>query len=193
MHQLIVKQTGCLLFVQVAPKCLPFAQDTKKQRYLSRKATMGIFGLYERSHIKRYWINQMLYWLHVCICLRLLVWNAGRSHVKKYHLQKKWGEGGCCSPTFLSGGGRPLCPSPSAAYIIYSLEAVCVWTESIFCCTCNSVTIFAKKTLSSHHIQTLSIKLLDSLRWLETVFHFPFQLNFMKGLLICSKINATCW
>ena len=25
------------------------------------------------------------------------------------------------------------------------------------------------------------------LRWFETVFHFPFQLNFMKGLLICSK------
>ena len=51
--QLIVKQTGCLPFVQVAPKCLPFAQDTTKQRYLSRKATMGIFGLYERSPIKR--------------------------------------------------------------------------------------------------------------------------------------------
>ena len=26
-----------------------------------------------------------------------------------------------------------------------------------------------------------------SLRWFETVFHFPFQLNFMKGLLVCSK------
>ena len=25
------------------------------------------------------------------------------------------------------------------------------------------------------------------LRWFETVFHFPFQLNFMKGLLICSR------
>ena len=25
------------------------------------------------------------------------------------------------------------------------------------------------------------------LRWLETVFHFPFQLNCMKGLLVCSK------
>ena len=25
------------------------------------------------------------------------------------------------------------------------------------------------------------------LRWFETVFYFPFQLNFMKGLLICSK------
>ena len=54
VRQLIEKQTGCLSFVQVAPKCLPFAQDTTKQRYLSRKATMGIFGLYERSHIKRY-------------------------------------------------------------------------------------------------------------------------------------------
>ena len=26
-----------------------------------------------------------------------------------------------------------------------------------------------------------------SLRWFETVFYFPLQLNFMKGLLICSK------
>ena len=25
------------------------------------------------------------------------------------------------------------------------------------------------------------------LRWFETVFHFPFHLNFMKGLLVCSK------
>ena len=29
--------------------------------------------------------------------------------------------------------------------------------------------------------------LVASLRWFETVFHFPFQLNFMKGLLVCSK------
>ena len=54
VRQIIVKQTGCLPFEQVAPKRLPFAQDTTKQRYLSRKATMGIFELYERSHIKRY-------------------------------------------------------------------------------------------------------------------------------------------
>ena len=26
-----------------------------------------------------------------------------------------------------------------------------------------------------------------TLRWFETVFHFPFQLNFMKGLLVSSK------
>ena len=26
-----------------------------------------------------------------------------------------------------------------------------------------------------------------SLRWFETVFHFPFQLNFMKGLFVCSE------
>ena len=25
------------------------------------------------------------------------------------------------------------------------------------------------------------------LRWFKTAFHFPFQLNFMKGLLVCSK------
>ena len=83
VRQLILKQTGCMPFLQVAPNCLLFAQDTTKQRYLSRKATMGIFGLYEGSHIKRYWINQMLYWLYACICLRLLIWNAGRSHVEK--------------------------------------------------------------------------------------------------------------
>ena len=32
----------------------------------------------------------MLYWLHVCICLQLLVWNTGRSHVKKIPSSKKW-------------------------------------------------------------------------------------------------------
>ena len=49
----------------------------------------------------------MLYWLPVCICLRLLVWNAGRSHVKNT-ICKRVGGGG--------GGKRPPCPSPSAAY-----------------------------------------------------------------------------
>ena len=27
----------------------------------------------------------------------------------------------------------------------------------------------------------------QQLRWFETVFHFQLQLNFMKGLLVCSK------
>ena len=36
------------------------------------------------------------------------------------------------------------------------------------------------------------------LRWFETVFRFPFQLNFMKGLLICSKrllllVDSRCY
>ena len=35
------------------------------------------------------------------------------------------------------------------------------------------------------------------LRWFETVFHFPLQLNFMKGLLVCSKrllllVDSSC-
>ena len=35
------------------------------------------------------------------------------------------------------------------------------------------------------------------LRWFETVFHFPLQLNFMEGLLVCSKrllllVNSRC-
>ena len=29
--------------------------------------------------------------------------------------------------------------------------------------------------------------IISLLRWFETVFYFPFQLNFMKGLLVCSK------
>ena len=47
----------------------------------------------------------MLYWLHVCTCLRLLVWNAGRSHVKKIPSAKKVGGGG-------GGGKRPPPPLP---------------------------------------------------------------------------------
>ena len=70
VRQLIEKQTGCLSFVPVAPKCLPFAQDMTKQHYLSRKATMGIFGLYERSHIKGYILNKSN---AILVCLRLLV------------------------------------------------------------------------------------------------------------------------
>ena len=44
----------------------------------------------------------MLYWLHVCTCLRLLVWNAGRSHLKKIPSAKKVG----------GGVSAPPCPSP---------------------------------------------------------------------------------
>ena len=43
-------------------------------------------------------------------------------------------------------------------------------------------------------MSVLKVKILQNfkmhinyLRWLETVFQFPFQLNFMKGLLVCSK------
>ena len=50
----------------------------------------------------------MLYWLHVCICLRLL-----RSHVKKkYHLQKKWGGPGCYLPPHLPKWGGKHPPAP---------------------------------------------------------------------------------
>ena len=38
----------------------------------------------------------------------------------------------------------------------------------------------------------------ELLRWFKTVFHFPFQLNFIKGLLICSKrlllvVDSRCY
>ena len=36
-------------------------------------------------------------------------------------------------------------------------------------------------------IQPLVLDIKSKLRWLETVFHFPLQLNFMKGLLVCNK------
>ena len=38
-----------------------------------------------------------------------------------------------------------------------------------------------------HVLFLLTFTLKFRLRWFETVFHFPFQLNFMKGLLVCSK------
>ena len=37
------------------------------------------------------------------------------------------------------------------------------------------------------HFLILVVELTPFLRWFETVFHFPFQLNFIKGLLVCSK------
>ena len=77
--QLIVKQTGCLPFVQIAPKCVPFPQD----------ATKGDNGHFRPLRAITYEkILNKSNAIFVCICLRLLVWNAGRLHVKKYHLQK---------------------------------------------------------------------------------------------------------
>ena len=100
VRQLIVKQTGCLPFVQVAPKCLPFPQDTTKQRYLSRKATMGIFGL---TNI----LNKSNAILAACLHLLATFGLECRAFAckKRYHLQKSGGR-----------GKRPPCPSPSVAY-----------------------------------------------------------------------------
>ena len=38
-----------------------------------------------------------------------------------------------------------------------------------------------------HRFDLYTGKYGTSLRWFKTVFRFPFQLNFMKGLLVCSK------
>ena len=63
----------------------------------------------------------MLYWLYVCICLRLLIWNAGRSHVKKIPSAKKW------------GAPPPPCPSPSAAYGLNGSNILhpAIWTNML--------------------------------------------------------------
>ena len=100
-----------------------------KTTLLVTKGTMGIFGLYERSHIKRYWINQMLYWLHVCIRLRLLVWNGGRSHVKKNNICKKVGGGGA-APHFLNWGGKrpPAPPRPPPMKKAKYISKTDVWS-----------------------------------------------------------------
>ena len=59
-----------------------------------------------------------------------------------------------------------------------------------------SYLLSAASTNPSSNSQRLSIKdsswlvhfwMMTGLRWFETVFHFPFQLNFMKGLLVYSK------
>ena len=79
-----------------------------KTTLLVTKGGNGHFRTLQAITYKKILNKLMLYWLHVCICLRLLVWNAGRSHVKKNTICKKvW------------GGKRPHpppCPSPSAAY-----------------------------------------------------------------------------
>ena len=41
--------------------------------------------------------------------------------------------------------------------------------------------------LYHHGHANVVLNLIDQFRWFETVFHFPFQLNFMKDLLVCSK------
>ena len=108
VRQLIEKQTGCLSFVQVAPKCLPFAQDTTKQRYLSRKATMGIFGRTLRAITYKKILNKSNAILAGCLHLLATFGLECRAFAckKKYHLRKSGG-----------GGERfPPCPSPSAAY-----------------------------------------------------------------------------
>ena len=76
---------------------------------LVTKGDNGHFRTLQAITYEKILIYQMPYWLDVCICLRLLVWNAGHSHVKKkYHLQKSGG----------GGGKHPPCPSPSAAYAV---------------------------------------------------------------------------
>ena len=58
----------------------------------------------------------MLYWLHVCICLRLLVWNAGRSHVKKNTICKK--VGGQAPPP------APPRPPPMLVWLVQALTVM---------------------------------------------------------------------
>ena len=60
----------------------------------------------------------MLYWLHVCICLRLLVWNAGRSHVKKIPSAKKVGGAQAPPPP------APPSPPPMGTPIRFQLNSV---------------------------------------------------------------------
>ena len=50
VHQLIVKQTGCLSFVQVTPKRLPFAQDMTKQ-FTCHEKQQWAFSDFTSDHI----------------------------------------------------------------------------------------------------------------------------------------------
>ena len=108
VRQLIVKQTGCLPFVQVAPKCLPFAQDTTKQRYLSRKATI-------RAITYKKILNKSNVILAACLHLLATFGLECRAFAcEKSTICKKVGGlskvgGGASAP--------PPCPSSSAAYV----------------------------------------------------------------------------
>ena len=107
VRQLIVKQTGCLPFVQVAPKCLPFAQDTTKQRYLLRKGDSGHFRTLRAITYKKI-LNKSNAILAACLHLLATFGLEYRAFAcnKKYHLQNSVcvcvcvGGGGRCRPTF---------------------------------------------------------------------------------------------
>ena len=105
VRQLIVKQTGCLLFVQVAPKCLPFAQDTTKKTLLVTKGDTGHFRTLRAITYKKI-LNKSNAILAACLHLLATFGLECRAFAckKKYHLQK------------MGGGKRPPCPSPSAPY-----------------------------------------------------------------------------
>ena len=61
-----------------------------KTTLLVTKGDNGHFRTLQAITYEKILIYQMPYWLDVCICLRLLVWNAGHSHVKKKTSAKKW-------------------------------------------------------------------------------------------------------
>ena len=67
-------------------------------------------------------------------------------------------------------------------FILVSLLLVLVLTTLL------GLTICPKGLDTSGTLDPMLGVLPLQLRWLETVFHFPLQLNFMKGLLVCSKI-----
>ena len=105
----------CLPFVQVAPKCLPFAQDTTKQPYLSRKATMGIFGLIVLIDLSLRILNKSNAILAACLHLLATFGLECRAFAcKKDTICKKVVVGGGGGGR---GGGQAPCPSPSAAYV----------------------------------------------------------------------------
>ena len=50
-----------------------------------------------------------------------------------------------------------------------------------------AIRLLLRVFIQSHETPHVGLRRRDNLRWFETVFHFPLQLNFMKGLLVCSK------
>ena len=101
VRQLIVKQTGCLPFVQVAPKCLPFAQDTTKKTLLVTKGDNGHFRTLRAITYKEI-LNKSNAILAACLHLLATFGLEYRAFAcKKIPYAKKWGgEGAAPPPTF---------------------------------------------------------------------------------------------
>ena len=121
VRQLIVKQTGCLPFVQVAPKCLPFAQKHDKTTLLVTKGDNGHFRTF-RAIIYKEILNKSNAILAACLHLLATFGLECRAFAcKKNTICKKLG----------GGGGSDTCNTDMRVFHFDS-DSYCFKNKNIF-------------------------------------------------------------